>query len=264
MKAFEYKQADPQPLHLWVFYPEGWKATDTRASMVFFCGGAWSHADHNEFVPWASYLASRGMVTAVAEYRPRGALICDEDAASAIRWFRAHSAELGVDPKRIGASGGSAGGQMAASVAMCEPRNSPTEDLRISARPNVLVLFDAVLDMKTERAAQRLSEPEKLAVSPIDHMAKDTVPTLLFYGSQCPFVGQARAFLAKSKTLGNPVQLYTAPDGGHTYYFRPPWRQLTFAHMDEFLVARGYLTGTANLKVDTDLKHTNANVSPTR
>jgi len=251
-------------LHLWVFYPEGWKATDTRAGMVFFCGGAWSHADHNEFVPWASYLASRGMVTAVAEYRPRGALTCDEDATSAIRWFRAHSAELGVDPKRIGASGGSAGGQMAASVAMCEPRDSPNEDLKISAKPNVLVLFDAVLDMKTERAAQRFSNQDKLAVSPIDHMAKDTVPTLLFYGSQCPFVGQAHAFLAKSKTLGNPVQLYTAPDGGHTYYFRPPWRQLTFSVMDEFLVARGYLTGGTNLKVDTDLKHTNENVSPAR
>ena len=264
MKAFEYKQVDPQPLHLWVFYPEGWKATDTRAGMVFFCGGAWSHADHNEFVPWASYLASRGMVAAVAEYRPRGALTCDEDATSAIRWFRAHSAELGVDPKRIGASGGSAGGQMAASVAMCEPRNSPDEDLKISAKPNVLVLFDAVLDMKTERAAQRLSAAEKLAVSPIDHMTKDTVPTLLFYGTQCPFVEQAREFLSKSKTLGYSVQLYTAPDGNHTYYIRPPWRQLTFAHMDEFLVARGFLTGAATFKVETDLKHTNENVSPAR
>lgn len=262
MKVFDYKQTDPQPLRLWVFYPEGWKASDKRAGMVFFCGGAWSHADHNEFVPWAAYLASRGMVTGVAEYRPKGALTCDEDATSAVRWFRAHSAELGVDPKRIGASGGSAGGQMAAYAAMCEPRNSPNEDTSVSAKPNVLVLFDAVLDMKIERAAERLSGQDKASVSPIDHMAKDTVPTLLFYGTECPFVGQARAFLAKSRTLGNRVQLYTAPGGGHVYYFRPPWRELTFGHMDEFLVSLGYLNGAATAKVDTDMKHTNENVSP--
>jgi len=262
MKVFVYKQADPQPLRMWVCYPEGWKASDKRAGMVFFCGGAWSHADHNEFVPWASYLTSRGMVTGVAEYRPKGAITCDEDATSAIRWFRAHCAELGVDPKRIGASGGSAGGQMAAYAAMCEPRNSPNEDVSVSAKPNVLVLFDAVLDMNTERGAGGLSAQDKVSVSPIYHMAKDTVPTLLFYGTECPFVGQARAFLAKSKTLGNLVQLYTAPGGGHVYYFRQPWRQLTFGHMDEFLVSLGYLNGAATIKVDTDLKHTNENVSP--
>jgi len=260
MKAIEYKQVDPQPLHMWVFYPEGWKATDARAGIVFFCGGAWSHADHNEFVPWARYLASRGMVAGVAEYRPKGALTCGEDATSAVRWFRAHCTELGVDPNMIGASGGSAGGQMAAFTALCEPRNAANENTTISAKPNVLVLFDAVLDMKAERAAERLSAPDKMALSPIDHMANDSVPTLLFYGSECPFVGQARAFLAKSKTLGNSVQLYTAPGSNHTYYFRPPWRQLTFTLMDEFLVARGFLkAGAPTPKVETDVKHTNEN-----
>jgi hypothetical protein len=39
MKVFVYKQADPQPLRMWVCYPEGWKASDRRAGMVFFCGG---------------------------------------------------------------------------------------------------------------------------------------------------------------------------------------------------------------------------------
>lgn len=151
---------------------------------------------------------------------------------------------------------------MAAYAAMCEPRNAPNEDVKVSGKPNVLVLFDAVLDMKNERAASRLSAAEQLSVSPIDHLSKDTVPTLLFYGTKCPFVGQAREFLAKSKTLGTRVQLYTAPDGGHTYYFRPPWLRLTFWHLDDFLVSQGYLSGAADVKVDADVRHTNENLSP--
>lgn len=41
-------------------------------------------------------------------------LECIEDATSATRYVRAHAKELGVDPDRIVASGGSAGGHIAA------------------------------------------------------------------------------------------------------------------------------------------------------
>ena len=40
------------------------------------------------------------------------------DAKSALRWVRAHATQLHVDPTRIVASGGSAGGHIALSVAL--------------------------------------------------------------------------------------------------------------------------------------------------
>ncbi len=54
------------------------------------------------------------MVALSAEYRltPEGVCVsdCVSDAKSAVRWIRRHAAEFGVDPNRIAAGGGSAGG----------------------------------------------------------------------------------------------------------------------------------------------------------
>ena len=69
------------------------------------------------------------MVAIAADYRVHkrhGAMIADcvSDAQSAIRWVRVHADRLGVDPERIAAGGGSAGGHLAASTAVI-PRKIP-------------------------------------------------------------------------------------------------------------------------------------------
>lgn len=74
----------------------------------------------NQLQKQSEYLATRGIVGVRVEYRvtPRRdqgpPTICCADAKSAMRYVRAHVAELGVDPLRIAASGGSAGGHLAA------------------------------------------------------------------------------------------------------------------------------------------------------
>ena len=69
-----------------------------------------------------------------------------EDAKSAMRWVRANAARLGIDPNRIVSCGGSSGGHLAASVAALEDFDSPGDDLRISARPNAMLLHYPLLD----------------------------------------------------------------------------------------------------------------------
>src|SRR4029079_14661005 len=98
------------------------------------------------FVPQAEYFASRGLVAACADYRIESQHKttpdkCIEDAKTAIRWLRAKAGDFGVAPDRIVASGGSAGGHLAAATALLPGFDAPGENPSVSCKPNALVLF---------------------------------------------------------------------------------------------------------------------------
>ena len=118
-----YKKAGDRELRLHIEKPADWKATDQRPAIVFFFGGGWVGGSPEQFRPQSEYLATRGMVGIRVEYRTiakgdKGPpLVCCADAKSAMRYVRSHAAELGVDPARIAAAGGSAGGHLAAFTA---------------------------------------------------------------------------------------------------------------------------------------------------
>jgi len=63
---------------------------------------------------------------------------------SAMRYVRSHAAELGIDPQRIAAAGGSAGGHLAAFTGLVPGLDDPKDDLAVSAKPNAMVLFNPV------------------------------------------------------------------------------------------------------------------------
>ena len=66
-----------------------------------------------------------------------------DDARRAVRWVRAHAAEYGIDPARVGAMGFSAGGELVSLIAdNPEPAERPSVDSidRLSARPDFQVL----------------------------------------------------------------------------------------------------------------------------
>jgi acetyl esterase/lipase len=146
-----YKTVDQRPLRLFVVKPSDWKPADARPAIVFFHGGGWRGGAPGQFNRQAEYLASRGMVCLLAEYRllrddPGPPLRCIRDAKSAMRWVRSHASELGIDPERIAAGGGSAGGHLAAFVGMVEGLDDPQDDLQVSPRADALVLFNPVFD----------------------------------------------------------------------------------------------------------------------
>jgi len=53
---------------------------------------------------------------------------------------------MGIDTSRIIASGGSAGGHLAACTALIDEINEETDDLSVSPVPFALVLFNPVVD----------------------------------------------------------------------------------------------------------------------
>ena len=97
------------------------------------------------------------MVAISADYRVKSRnqttpFECVKDGKSAIRWVRQHAAELGVDPDRIVAAGGSAGGHVAACTGVIEGINEDGEDAAIRSVPNAMILFSILCSTRRTRA----------------------------------------------------------------------------------------------------------------
>jgi len=252
-KSFVYKKTKQADLEIVVHYPPGWKETDKRPAIVFFFGGGWEFGNIEQFEPQAKHLASLGMIAARADYRvksrhdvtPRE---CVEDAKSAIRWVRQNAAILGVNPNRIIAAGGSAGGHIAACTALTPGLDAEGEDAKVSSIPNALVLFNPVLQFSgIPQLMERINNDEALgkAISPTLHLNKDSPPTLIFFGTADRLAPMGDEFMKKSKELGHKAELFTAEGQPHGFFNRPPWLEKTTQRMDEFLVSIGYLQPTA-------------------
>lgn len=104
-----------------------------------------------QFYWHARQLADQGMVAISAEYRVNRRhktppFVCVEDAKSAVRYIRQHAEELGVDPNRVAAGGGSAGGHLAVCTAVIRGFDAEDGPNRASAVPNLVVAFNPVLD----------------------------------------------------------------------------------------------------------------------
>ncbi len=98
--------------------------------LVFFHGGAFVLGDRfTEELRCLRYAAEAACVVVSVDYRlapehPYPAAV--EDCFAGLQWTVAHAGELGVDPGRVGVAGSSAGGALAAAVAlMARDRGGP-------------------------------------------------------------------------------------------------------------------------------------------
>jgi acetyl esterase/lipase len=246
-------------LTLHVFLPPGHKPADQRPAIVFFHGGAWQVGDPSQFIPHCAYLASRGMVAMSAEYRvktkhnttPRE---CVTDGKSAVRWIRQHAAELGIDPGRVAAGGGSAGGQVAAAAGTTKGFEEAGEDLSVSSRPNALVLFNPVYDNGPGGFGHGSVKPWE-AFSPMHNIDSNTPPTIVFFGTKDSFVPVATAEkykgLMEAQGRRCDLHLYDGqPHGFFNFKENPTQREYylkTVLETDRFLASLGYLQGEPTL-----------------
>jgi len=114
-----YKTIGEVELKLHIFEPPERDAKELSPAIVFFFGGGWVGGTPKQFYHQCEHFSSRGMVAISAEYRVKNKhgttpFECVADGKSAIRWVRANVGRLGVNPNKIIAGGGSAGGHVAA------------------------------------------------------------------------------------------------------------------------------------------------------
>ena len=107
-----------------------------------------------------------------------------EDAKSAVRWIRTHAKTLGIKKNKLVAAGGSAGGHLAASTAIVPGYENPGENLKISSKPNALILFNPVINTLPEGyGSERLGDKAE-SISPAHHVVKKLPRTLIFHGTE--------------------------------------------------------------------------------
>ena len=266
-----YKAIDDIELKAWIFDPEDHEPSDQKSAIVFFFGGGWATGTPSQFAKHCEYLSARGMVAMTVDYRVANrhgvnARHCVADAKSAIRWMRLNAKRLGIDPDRIVASGGSAGGHLAASTATLPGHDEISDYKNVSCVPNALALFNPALVLasveeefnldfrRIENLAKRMgADPESL--SPYHNIDEFLPPTIIFHGTADDVVDfkTAELFNQKMKALGNQCKLVSYEGEGHGFfnYLRKgnePFVSI-MQYLDAFLVDLGYLVAPPTSKV---------------
>lgn len=236
-------------LDLWIFGETD--AAAPKPAIVFFFGGGWNSGSPAQFESQCRHFAKRGMIAITADYRVRSrheakAADCVRDAKAAIAWVRENAERLGIDPQRIAAAGGSAGGHLAACTGTVSGFGS-------NERPDAMILFNpgctlAAIDgwepqgFGTRLGKERLGA-DAVEISPAHHIGPHTPPTLILHGKQdstVPFAS-AEAFERAMKRAGRPCKLVGYENAGHGFFNKGEARTLTLTEADKFLVGLGWL-----------------------
>ena len=252
-EIIEYKAVGETTLTLHVFNPPDHEPTDTRPAIVFFFGGGWIGGKPTHFYRQSEYLASRGMVAICADYRTEGRhgtspKECVQDGKSAMRWVRSHAGELGIDPNRLAAGGGSAGGHVAAVTGTSEGLNEEGEDTSVSCRPNALVLFNPVVDTGPDGWGYKRVQDYWRDFSPMHNVDEETPPTVVFLGTEDQIISVAsmEAFQARMEEAGVRCDLHLYEGQPHGFFNQARFHE-TLLEADRFLMSLGYLSGGPTL-----------------
>jgi acetyl esterase/lipase len=171
---------------------------------------------------------------------------------------RRNSKRLGIDPERIAAGGGSAGGHLAAATALLPGLEEAGEDSNVSVRANSLVLFNPALllapapeiafELKNWDTFRERFGAEPVSISPYHHVTKSAPPTIIFHGKADTTVPYATvaAFKSKMKLAGVRCELDGFEGQQHGFFnFGRDGNEnyrLTLKRADDFLVSLGYLS----------------------
>ena len=231
------------------------KSLDKAPVLVAVHGGGWQVGSRKFYTNWGPYLARNGVAVFAIEHRLMkpgvktypGAVY---DTKAAVQYVRAKAAELNVDPERIGLIGDSAGGHLAALVALAgeephyssEYRSDP--NAAVSSKVKAVVGIYGVYDMQAQYQHDLVSRPrdnitEKFLgaaphtnrkvffeASPINYATVDrnTTRFLLVHGTDDDIVDpptQSIAFLNALNQASFYVRRVIIPGAGHFFVTDP-------------------------------------------
>lgn len=227
-----------------VFMP----AEPNGAGIVFVVSGGWfsgKQAIHPEHPLLISLLGRGYTVFAVLHGSQPKFQIPEiiEDMHRAVRFIRYHASEYSIDPKRLGVTGGSAGGHLSLILATLggpgDPEASDPVDRGSSAVQAVACFFPptdflnygapgvdgtgvGVLAPFKQAFGPRADEPGSrrelaLEISPIYHVTAELPPVLIVHGDADRLVPiqQAQTFIERASEAGAAAKLITRKGRDH-------------------------------------------------
>ncbi|HVU33906.1 MAG TPA: alpha/beta hydrolase [Opitutaceae bacterium] len=220
-------------------------ANRTGASILILPGGGYQHLAPHEGAGYAQWFATHGIMAYVLKYRlgPRyHHPVMMEDAARAMRMVRAFAIRDGLDPRRVGLIGSSAGGHLAATIATKFDEgkpDSPDPIERVSSRPDLVVLCYPVITMG--RYTHQGSKDNLLGRNPSAelvnemsaelHVRQDTPPCFIWATDEDKTVPVENSlmFAEALRRAGVPFSLHIYEKGPHGLgmgrpgHPAPPW-----------------------------------------
>ena len=235
-----YRRVGGEELKVDTYIPAG---GGRRPAVIVLYGGGWVLGDRKYSAPMAAMIADLGFVTYAIDYRlapkhPFPAAI--DDVRAGIRWVRRHASNFGVDPDRIGAIGGSAGGHLA--VLAATMGDGPTDR---GARLATAVSWAGPMDLHLVQygpeshpyieqfldcVGRPCDEAKIVAASPISHVDASDPPILLAQGEDDLLVppDQGIRMAAALEQAGVPRELLLVPNAGHDERVIPPVEQPSY------------------------------------
>jgi acetyl esterase/lipase len=213
-------------------------------AVVIIHGGGWSGGDKRagREINIGTNLALRGFVGMSINYQlsTGGKVTWPQnlhDCKTAVRWLRKNADLLQINPEKIGVIGGSAGGHLAAMVAVTGPGDGldpagPYGEFSCQVRCAVDLYGPADLMLRNDArwlGKTRHEAPELYrAASPITYVDKADPPILILHGTadKTVDVKQSELFAAALAKAGAPHELVIIDGAPHTFHLQPRQRDL--------------------------------------
>ncbi|MEM8782027.1 MAG: alpha/beta hydrolase [Planctomycetota bacterium] len=243
-----YRSTPQRDLRLRVYLPpkaDAESESTPRPGVVLFHGGGWLQGGMGHLQSQAAELAALGVVAVCPEYRVRetdGTTPIDAltDALHAFAWVREHADALGIDPERLAAGGGSAGGQLAAACATMtdEKLAELAPALAGLRRPDALILFNPVIDNGPDGYGhERLGDAYRW-FSPLHNLRPGLPPTLILLGTDDHLVPvtTAEAYVQAMQAHGNACELELYDGQVHGFFNARPNNPMYRATLDRAIL----------------------------
>ena len=224
-----YAEYGSRRLKLDLYLPPQSNSSTMYPGVVVVRGGGWRQGDKEAFGFIAGQLAKEGIAAASIEYRtsdeakfPAAAY----DVKAAVRWMRANARAHGINPKAIGAIGGSAGGHLVATSGGIKELEGAGGNAATSSAVQAVVSMACVCNLDVDDGGGAISgfigtplsahaDAVKLG-SPVAHVSRQSAPLLLLHSRTDPVVPYAMSteIEARYRRAGATATLKTidAPD----------------------------------------------------
>jgi acetyl esterase/lipase len=241
--AIVYGKRGDRELGLDVIKP----AKPNGLGVLVLVSGGWKSGKPGEFGAWLVAPLLRRGYTVIPIYhvsQPEASVMeIIEDMHRAVRFVRHHAQDYGIDPQRLGVTGGSAGGHLSLMLATrggAGPSEATDPVDRESSAVQAVAIFFPVTDLlNLGKSTENLGDggPPKsfrrafgpastnLAVwkvigrdsSPIYHITTNLPPILIHHGDADTLtpLEQSEWFEVKTREIGRPAKIVVHRDGKH-------------------------------------------------